>query len=271
MAAHPVDGRHTDVTGQREMAATATVPVSSASRLAYCAVLAGIAGFINSVALLVWAFPVGNLTALTTQAGMHSTYPLIYQGRMIAAIVFGFFLGATAAGQVLAAGSAVVGPRHAVILMAEAGLLVAAAGVEHPIARAALAAAACGLQNAMTSNFPGMPVRTTHFTGTITDLGLLVGRSSRHGLDRWKAAVLTATGVLFVGGAAVGVLVGNRIGDHALIPPALACLTIAAALVLQDRRRSTRAAAVAAEAKPTDPAFPSPPSPTGSRGIARVG
>lgn len=43
----------------------------------------------------------GNLTALTTQAGMHSTDPLLYQGRMIAAIVFGFLVGAVAAGAVL--------------------------------------------------------------------------------------------------------------------------------------------------------------------------
>ncbi|KPN46525.1 YoaK family protein [Mycobacterium intracellulare] len=216
--------------------------VSPASRLAYSGVLAGIAGFVNSVALLVWAFPVGNLTALTTQAGMHSTYPLVYQGRMIAAIVFGFFVGATAAGRVLAAARAFIGPRHAVVLLAEAALLVAAAGLEHPIARAALAAGACGLQNGMTSNFPGMPVRTTHFTGTITDLGLLVGRSSGHGVDKWKATVLTTTVVLFVGGAAVGVLIGNRIGDHALVPPALACLAVAATIVLHDRRRSARVA-----------------------------
>lgn len=241
------------MTGQDEMVSAPPVPVvwvSSASRLAYSGVLAGIAGYVNSVALLAWAFPVGNLTALTTQAGMHTTFPLIYQGRMIAAIVFGFFVGATAAGRVLASARAFIGPRHAVVLLAEAGLLVAAAGVEHPIARAALAAGACGLQNGMTSNFPGMPVRTTHFTGTITDLGLLVGRSSGHGVDRWKATVLTTTVVLFVGGAAVGVLIGNQMGDHALIPPALACLAIAATMLVHDRRRSARAAGGAAETEP---------------------
>jgi len=204
--------------------------------LAYSAALAGVAGFINSVALLVWAFPVGNLTALTTKAGMHSTYPLLYQGRMIAAIVAAFFVGAAAAGAVLAATRTVTGPRHATVLLAEAALLVAAAGIEHPITRAALAAGACGLQNGMTSNFPGMPIRTTHFTGTITDLGLLLGRRSRHGVDKWKATVLTTTVMLFVAGAAAGVLLGNRIGDHALIPPAGACLVLAAAIVLHHRR-----------------------------------
>ncbi|MDT5138022.1 MAG: hypothetical protein QOD58_2284 [Mycobacterium sp.] len=33
-----------------------------------------------------------------------------------------------------------------------------------------------------------MSVRTTHFTGTVTDLRLMLGRSRRHGIDRWKVA-----------------------------------------------------------------------------------
>lgn len=218
--------------------------------LGYSGLLAAVAGFVNSVALLVWAFPVGNLTALTTKAGMHSTNPLIYQGRMIAAIVFGFLFGAIAAGAVLAAVRTIAGPRHAAVLLAEAVLLLAAAGVEHPIGRALLAACACGLQNGMTSNLPGMPIRTTHFTGTITDLGLLLGRSHRHRVDKWKATVLTTTVVLFVGGAAAGVLLGNRIGDHALIPPAVACLALAAVIMLQYRRRGARGAPVAAVVEP---------------------
>ncbi|EFG79847.1 hypothetical protein HMPREF0591_0243 [Mycobacterium parascrofulaceum ATCC BAA-614] len=95
-----------------------------------------------------------------------------------------------------------------------------------------------------------MPVRTTHFTGTITDLGLLLGRSHRHRMDKWKATVLTTTVVLFVGGAAAGVLLGNRIGDHALIPPAVTCLALAAAIVLQYRHRGAREVLVAAVAEP---------------------
>lgn len=218
--------------------------------LGYCAALAAIAGFINSVALLVWAFPVGNLTALTTMAGMHSTFPLLYQGRMIAAIVGGFFVGATVAGAVLAAAHTVTCRRHAVVLIAEATLLVAAAGIEHPIARAALAAGACGLQNAMSSSFPGTAIRTTHFTGTITDLALLVGRGSRHGIDKDKAAVLTATVVLFVAGAAAGVLLGNRIGDHALILAAAVTVVLAAAITLHHRTQRVQAPAPTPDVEP---------------------
>lgn len=205
--------------------------------LAYSGLLAAVAGWVNSVALLVWVYPVGNLTALTTKIGQHTTNPLLHPGGMIAAIVTGFLAGVLGAGTVLAATQNHTGPRHAAVLLGEAALLLAAAGIEHPLIRAPLAAAACGLQNGMTSSFPGMPIRTTHFTGTITDLGLLVARSHRHGMDNWKAAVLTATVMLFIGGAAAGVILGGRIGDHALIPAAVACVALAVANVLHDRRR----------------------------------
>ncbi|MBE5494982.1 MULTISPECIES: DUF1275 family protein [Mycobacteroides] len=206
-------------------------------RLGYNGALAGVAGYVNSVALLVWVFPVGNLTALTTRVGMHASNPLLDSGRMIAVIVGGFLVGVMGAGAVLASQHAHTGPRHGAVLLAEAALLIAAAGIEHPLIRAPLAAAACGLQNGMTSGFPGMAVRTTHFTGTLTDLGLLLARGYRHGVDRWRAAVLTATVALFVAGAAIGVIVGGRIGDHALLPAAAVCAAIAGANVLHDRRR----------------------------------
>jgi len=225
---------------------------SRALVLGYSGVLAAVAGYVNSVALLVWVFPVGNLTALTTKIGMHTTNPLLYSGRMIAVIVLGFFAGVIGAGVVLAAARSHTGPRHAVVLLAEAVLLVAAAGIEHPLIRAPLAAAACGLQNGMTSSFPGMAIRTTHFTGTVTDLGLLVARGYRHGVDKWKAAVLSTTVVLFVGGAAIGVIFGGRIGDHALVPAAVACVAVAVASVLHDRRCR---GLVARAAPPREPAY----------------
>jgi uncharacterized membrane protein YoaK (UPF0700 family) len=219
--------------------------------LGYSGLLAGIAGFINSVALLVLAFPVGNLTALSTQLGMDSANPLLYESCMITLIVVGFLVGAVGAGAVLATVRTHTSARHAAVLVAEAALLLVAAGIEIPGFKALLAAGACGLQNAMSSNFPGMTIRTTHFTGTITDLGLLLGRSRRHGLDRWKATVLTTTVVLFVGGGATGALIGGRFGDNALLFPAAACLAVAVASLLYTRRRDTQAGdAVAADPAP---------------------
>jgi uncharacterized membrane protein YoaK (UPF0700 family) len=220
--------------------------------LSYSAVLALNAGWVNAVAILILAVPVGNLTGVTTQIGMDTANPWRYESHVLAAILVGFLIGAATAGALLASTRAPMGTRHAVVLAIEAMLLllaaagveasavkalIAATGIEQTAVQALLAASALGLQNGLTSSFRGMAVRTTHFTGTVTDLGLMLGRARHHGIDRWKAAILSATLLLFLTGAVTGILVGARIGGYALLVPSAICLTVAAISVTRSRRR----------------------------------
>lgn len=149
--------------------------VRAALLLGYSAILAFSAGFVNAVALLILALPVGNLTAITTQLGMNTANPWLYEGHVLLAILCGFLAGATLAGAVLAPTDKLAGRRHAVVLFTEAALVLAAAGVEETFVKAQIAslgieqtavqamfaAAALGLQNALTSSFRDMSVRTT--------------------------------------------------------------------------------------------------------------
>lgn len=218
--------------------------------LGYSGVLAFTAGFVNAVAILILAFPVGNVTAVTTQLGMNTANPWLYEGHLLAGIVLGFLIGAATAGAILAPTQALVGVRQAGVLILEALLLVlvatgievstfkleiAALGIEQTTVQAMFAATALGMQNALTSNFRGMAVRTTHFTGTVTDLGLMLGRSRLHGIEKWKAAILTATFVLFLVGGVVGLVAGARFGGYALLVPAMTCVVLAAASVVHSR------------------------------------
>ena len=230
----------------------------------YSGVLASVAGFVNAVALLVLAFPVGNITGVTTQLGMDTANPWLYEGHVLAAVLLGFLSGTTAAGAILAPTDSQSGSRHAAVLIAEAGLLLAAAigvqdavvkaqlaalGIHRAVIQALFAAAALGLQNGLTSSVRGMAIRTTHFTGTITDLGLMLGRSRRHGIDKSKAAVFTVTLVLFLVGGVAGIVSGARLGGYALIIPAVICIAVAAASLLHGRRR--RLSSHVASAAPT--------------------
>ncbi len=220
--------------------------------LGYSSVLALTAGFVNAVAILLLAFPVANVTAATTQLGMNTANPWLFEGRLLAAIISGFLFGAAIAGAVLAPTQAQAGPRHAVLLISEATLLMLAAaglentpvsallgtlGMEQPIVQAVCAATALGMQNGLTSSFRGMAVRTTHFTGTITDLGLMLGRSRLHGLEKWKATILAVTFVLFLVGGVIGLVTGARLGGYALIIPAVSCLAVAAGCLRHTHNR----------------------------------
>jgi uncharacterized membrane protein YoaK (UPF0700 family) len=240
-------------------------PTRESLLLGYSAVLALSAGFVNAVALLILALPVGNLTAITTQLGMNTANPWLYEGHVLAAILLGFLAGATVAGAVLAPTQDPAGPRHAVVLFTEAALLVlAAAGVEETVVKAQIAslgieatavqamfaATALGLQNGLTSSFRGMSIRTTHFTGTVTDLGLMLGRSRHDGINKWKAAVLLTTLLLFLGGGIAGIVFGARFGGYALLIPAATCAAVAGANVLHSRARSDEPVPEAAETVP---------------------
>lgn len=238
-------------------------PAPEGFLLGYSAILAFSAGFVNAVALLILALPVGNLTAITTQLGMNTANPWLYEGHVLVAILLGFLAGAAMAGALLASTDALAGPRHAVVLFMEAALLVlAAVGVEDPFVKdqiaslgiegiavqAMFAATALGLQNGMTSSFRGMSIRTTHFTGTITDIGLMLGRSRQDGIKKWKATILITTLLLFLGGGIAGIVFGARFGGYSLLIPAATCAIVAVANVLHSRRRSEDPAPEAAEA-----------------------
>ena len=113
---------------------------------------------------------------------------------------------------------------------------IAALGIEQTTVQAMFAATALGMQNGMTSNFRGMAVRTTHFTGTVTDLGLIIGRSRQHGIEKWKTAILVVTFVLFLAGGVVGLVAGANFGGYALFVPAGICAALAIPNLLHSRR-----------------------------------
>ncbi|MFV8318076.1 YoaK family protein [Mycobacterium sp. 23] len=238
--------------------------MSAQSRmLAYSSLLAMNAGWVNAVAILIMAVPVGNLTGITTQIGMDRAHPWRYESHVLLAILVGFLVGAALAGALLVSKRVPIGTRHAAVLAIQATLLLLAAagieesdlkslilgsGIEETAVQALLAASALGLQNGLTSSFRGMAVRTTHFTGTVTDLGLMLGRSRQEGIDKWKAAILSATLLLFLTGAVAGLLAGARIGGHALIVPATICLVLAAVCIARSRKRRSQQEPAAAEA-----------------------
>lgn len=219
--------------------------------LGYSGSLAFIAGFVNAVALLILAFPVGNLTGVTTQLGMKTANPWLYEGHLLVAILLGFWCGAMAAGVILGTNQHPTRANQAAVLTVEATLLLMAAivenggiqesiatlGIEPPAVQALLAAAALGMQNGLTSSFRGMAIRTTHFTGTVTDLGLMLGRSRRQGIDKWKLAILTVTLLLFLVGGATGLVIGNWLGGYALFAPTAICVIIAARFAAAGSKR----------------------------------
>ena len=70
-----------------------------------------------------------------------------------------------------------LGRRYGVALCIESGVLFLALWVllQGYTSGQYFASAACGLQNAMITTYCGAIIRTTHMSGIITDLGIMIG------------------------------------------------------------------------------------------------
>jgi uncharacterized membrane protein YoaK (UPF0700 family) len=92
-----------------------------------------------------------------------------------------FVAGCALSGFIIKDGALKAGRQYGLVMLIECvGLCGAIFLLErHELAGIYLAAAACGLQNAMVSTFSGAVIRTTHVSGMFTDLGIFLGHVLR--------------------------------------------------------------------------------------------
>jgi len=255
------------VTNTTEIQKKATAATASFKRprnwmLAFGWSLAACAGLINVVAFRSWGLYVSHVTGSTTAIGMRIEG--FHQGRHDYAtlqeailLVVSFLLGAFACGVLVDKNQVHFGGKafYGFALVGEACLLVSATVVEPELLAACLASAACGLQNAMCTSHFGAVVRTTHVTGTMTDIGSTLGRilmiylrkglrSSRLnaleraevGVDARKLLVLLPMWLFFLFGCIAGAYLETQMQVYALLIPASLTFSVGTSYMLFRQR-----------------------------------
>jgi uncharacterized membrane protein YoaK (UPF0700 family) len=186
--------------------------------------LAFIAGIINATGFLgVQHQGITHLTGTTTLLGTAIGQGDVARMLHFAAMIGAFVAGCVASGVIIQDSTLRLGRRYGVVLTIEAMLLIVAVpllGSGHP-AGDYLASAACGLQNAMASTYSGAVLRTTHVSGTLTDLGIFLGHWLRGlPIDVRRARLLSALVVSFLAGAVAGTVLFQAWSYGALYVPA---------------------------------------------------
>lgn len=193
-------------------------------------VLALLAGMVNAVGYLSFdhqavTHMTGTTTLLgiTTWSGDHARM-VRYGGVLVA-----FLAGAALSGSIIRESTLQLGQRYGAALLVEAVLLAISVPLIQGHANVGLWIAACasGMQNAMASTFSGAVVRTTHMTGIVTDLGILLGHRLR-GLavdGRRVGLYLMLFGGFLAGGFLGALAFANWHERTLLVPSALAALT----------------------------------------------
>ncbi|KPV90507.1 hypothetical protein AN395_03101 [Pseudoalteromonas sp. P1-30] len=191
--------------------------------------LAFIAGIVNAVGLLGFEHQaISHLSGSVTLLGiklMSSTSAAL----LLMSIVLSFMLGSALSGFLLTGGSLKLGRHYDTLLFIEGLLLLLSA---YLLSRAhvygiTLASAACGLQNALATNYSGAVVRTTHLTGIFTDLGLMIGKALKgEPFDTRKGVMFLLIIIGFLLGGITGFILFEYYSILALAVPALACFVL---------------------------------------------
>ncbi|WP_260260395.1 YoaK family protein [Vibrio intestinalis] len=194
--------------------------------------LALLAGIVNAIGLLGFQHQaVSHISGTVTLLGT-SLESLDGMATHLLMILLSFLLGATLSGLFIESTALKLGRRYGVALCIEAGLLFIAYLLlkQDNESGQYFASAACGLQNAMITTFSGAVVRTTHMTGIITDLGIMIGariRGERFDYRKAKLFIFIFSG--FLSGGILGAKLYTHYQISALMAPISLALTLAVA------------------------------------------
>jgi uncharacterized membrane protein YoaK (UPF0700 family) len=172
--------------------------------------LAANAGFVNALGILSLLHQaVSHLTGTVSNLGIAAVQNNWDELFKTGNIILFFFLGSVLSGLIIGGSHLRFGRRYGVTLMLQSLALFAAIYFLGQGLRRAeyMLALACGLQNGMATSYSGAVVRTSHMTGIVTDLGIMVGQflRDRQPIPTWRLWVLLSllAGFLVGGGTAV--------------------------------------------------------------------
>ncbi|MGV8943818.1 YoaK family protein [Thermomonas sp.] len=187
-------------------------------------VLACVAGMVNVVGYLGFEHQaVTHLTGTTTFLGAALASGDLHAMARFGGVMLAFLFGSALSGMLIQDSTLRLGRRYGVALVLESAMLFAAIPLfmRAHLAGPLLAAAACGLQNAMATTYSGAVIRTSHLSGMFTDLGIGMGHALR-GMPLQKRRLMLCGLIIccFLLGAVLGALLFQRVGYLALMVPA---------------------------------------------------
>ncbi|MFY0641329.1 MAG: DUF1275 domain-containing protein [Bermanella sp.] len=194
--------------------------------------LALLAGCINVVGLLGFQHQaVSHLSGTATLLG-NSLLSFSTQSWHLIAVLISFVIGSMISGFFLSSPSLKLGRHYDSLLVIEAIILLGAlfflqqgSSFGHYFA-----SAACGLQNALVTQYSGAVIRTTHMTGIFTDLGIMLGAALRkEPFDQRKFILFMVIITGFISGGFMGAFIYTHYQFYTLIIPIVICMTLALA------------------------------------------
>eukprot|EP00128_Syssomonas_multiformis_P010129 Colp12_sorted_trinity150504_noHs@28500 len=187
------------------------------------------AGFINAASIVgLYRKPVSHVTGTVSNMAADAVLHKGEDGIVLLGILLSFIFGAFLSGLIVGKETLRMKRRYGVAMMVVGSLLFLSFAFLRQTWRLAecLAAAACGLQNGLTTNYSGAIIRTTHMTGIATDIGNILALyiRTRHTHDLWKLKVFIPLLCGYFIGGLLGTAIYQSLGIYCLVIPASASL-----------------------------------------------
>lgn len=203
-------------------------------------VLSFLGGCINVMMLGIFHVPVSHMSGAFSHLSMASGAGIDFKNLSFSVGIIGsFFVGAVLSGILIKKENLLPSNPYATTLLIEALLLVLAHRwiMNHDLKGLFFAGAACGIQNGMASTYLGLNIRTTHVTGSVTDLALLTGRFLRGEPPNPSQIILLSLLLIgFLVGGIVAAILLNFWGIQSIILPSiLVFMTAISFMVLQKK------------------------------------
>ncbi|WP_029408549.1 YoaK family protein [Thiomicrorhabdus sp. Milos-T2] len=193
------------------------------------ALMASLAGYVNSAMLIEFAMPVSQMTGIASRLSdgiIHIQFDLLINASMV---LFGFLFGAFLSGLMIGQRQYRQDNAYGYALLCISTLLTASTILSYigSTFSVLLTAIACGLQNALIASYRGLQIRTTHMTGIVTDIGVFIADFVKTRSPwTWQAYLLVVLFISFIVGGFIGIVTYEYFPKRAMTLPAVVMLIL---------------------------------------------
>lgn len=163
-----------------------------------------IAGFLNGVFFIIAGTAVSHHTGTITRVALTLSQGAVAEAAAFLLLILSFYIGACISGMLFHKSDCTFSKRYGILLLVFSTVFFAIAVIRPPLQIVLIITCVIlGIQNGMFIPYDGILIRTSHFSGYLTDAGLAMGKVMRGKRQELRRGVHYLSGIVcFAAGAA---------------------------------------------------------------------
>lgn len=172
-----------------------------------------IAGFLNGVFFIIAGTAVSHHTGTITRVALTLSKGAIAEAAAFLLLIFSFYIGACISGILFHKSDCAFSKRYGILLLVFSTVFFAIAVIGPPLRIVlSITCMILGIQNGMFIPYNGILIRTSHFSGYLTDAGLATGKVIRGKRQELQRTVHYLFGIVcFAAGAAASAFIPSAL------------------------------------------------------------